>query len=386
MNWEAFIKLIQENTSQTYFFANTQKNNLIGETISALLNTEGGRVIIGYDKINVHLTGFDQLDPWIEEYIDTYFKQTELKFSFLFRSNKKVLIIEIEPSSVPIPFKLKFFRVSPDNQIEEYMPDHTKRNHQTIFEETVEKTSIQTSIQEPIIPEQQPIAENIQQYSLSNHIETTETTPTIAPIKQEITQESTFQPEPITEPSINNSSEFAPKTNTIQAEPIATPIEESPVQVTPQEPIIDTSNLNKRQKNALNHIKKTGSIKNKTYRKLFGVSHKTAHIELAEMVQLNMIQSSGSGRSTCYILKQAEQTNNHSENTGISQLKFNLIESYIQQHTIITETIYAEQFNVDLAKAIEELEVLCNMNILEQTTYNNETCYRKASKQLSVSN
>ena len=104
------------------------------------------------------------------------------------------------------------------------------------------------------------------------------------------------------------------------------------------------------------------------------------------MVQLNMIQSSGSGRSTCYILKQAEQTNNHSENTGISQLKFNLIESYIQQHTIITETIYAEQFNVDLAKAIEELEVLCNMNILEQTTYNNETCYRKASKQLSVSN
>ena len=60
--------------------------------------------------------------------------------------------------------------------------------------------------------------------------------------------------------------------------------------------------LNKRQRKALKYLKKNNSIKNKIYRKIGEVSHKTAHIELTEMLQYGLIRSQGSGRSTHYVL------------------------------------------------------------------------------------
>ena len=60
--------------------------------------------------------------------------------------------------------------------------------------------------------------------------------------------------------------------------------------------------LNKRQKKALKYLKENKSIRNKVYRKIGDVSHKTAHIELTEMLQYGLIRSQGSGRSTHYIL------------------------------------------------------------------------------------
>ena len=60
--------------------------------------------------------------------------------------------------------------------------------------------------------------------------------------------------------------------------------------------------LNKRQRKALKYLKKNNSIKNKIYRKIGEVSHKTAHIELTEMLHYGLIRSQGSGRSTHYVL------------------------------------------------------------------------------------
>ena len=62
-----------------------------------------------------------------------------------------------------------------------------------------------------------------------------------------------------------------------------------------------------RQKKALEYIKIEKSIKNKIFRQLFDVSHKTAHIELVDMVGKQLIKSQGSGRSTCYVLNTAQQ-------------------------------------------------------------------------------
>jgi predicted HTH transcriptional regulator len=59
--------------------------------------------------------------------------------------------------------------------------------------------------------------------------------------------------------------------------------------------------LNKRQSEALEYVKIEGSIKNREYRDLFSVSHKTAHLELVDMVERGLINSSGQGRSTHYI-------------------------------------------------------------------------------------
>ena len=61
-------------------------------------------------------------------------------------------------------------------------------------------------------------------------------------------------------------------------------------------------NLNKRQKRALQLISEHGSITNREYREAFGVSHKTAHIEMTLLADKKIVLTQGSGRSTCYIL------------------------------------------------------------------------------------
>ncbi|MFA5928178.1 MAG: proline--tRNA ligase [Candidatus Margulisiibacteriota bacterium] len=61
-------------------------------------------------------------------------------------------------------------------------------------------------------------------------------------------------------------------------------------------------NINARQKKAMSYVHERSVITNREYRDLFGVSHKTAHIELTDMVNQAMLKVTGSGRSTGYIL------------------------------------------------------------------------------------
>ena len=60
--------------------------------------------------------------------------------------------------------------------------------------------------------------------------------------------------------------------------------------------------LNKRQLRALLHIQEHGNITNREYREAFGVSHKTAHIELTMLADKKIVKSEGLGRSTRYVL------------------------------------------------------------------------------------
>ncbi|MBU0501668.1 MAG: RNA-binding domain-containing protein [bacterium] len=66
--------------------------------------------------------------------------------------------------------------------------------------------------------------------------------------------------------------------------------------------------LNKRQLRAMQIMAEHGSISNRDFRDAFGVSHKTAHIELTILVDKRLAISEGAGRSTRYILtKQPEE-------------------------------------------------------------------------------
>lgn len=62
--------------------------------------------------------------------------------------------------------------------------------------------------------------------------------------------------------------------------------------------------INPRQKKALNFITDNVSISNKQYRELSDVSHKTAHVELTELVEKGVLRVEGQGRSTAYVLAQ----------------------------------------------------------------------------------
>jgi ATP-dependent DNA helicase RecG len=59
--------------------------------------------------------------------------------------------------------------------------------------------------------------------------------------------------------------------------------------------------MNTRQKKALNYLTQNGTITNREFRELFGVSHKTAHIELTNLVGKGILTIQGAGRSTSYI-------------------------------------------------------------------------------------
>lgn len=59
--------------------------------------------------------------------------------------------------------------------------------------------------------------------------------------------------------------------------------------------------LNKRQRQALDYIRKEGQISNKEYRMLFDASQKVAFLELNKMVERELLETRGSGRSVVYV-------------------------------------------------------------------------------------
>jgi len=58
--------------------------------------------------------------------------------------------------------------------------------------------------------------------------------------------------------------------------------------------------LNERQKKAIEFVRKMGKITNSDYRNLCNVGLDTAHRDLRELVERNILMRDGSGRSTYY--------------------------------------------------------------------------------------
>ena len=139
---------------------------------------------------------------------------------------------------------------------------------------------------------------------------------------------------PIQQPMINQPTE--PAVITAPTQPLPT-IEKTSELLDTQDPVPTVSSIledidaitaspeltentltefNDRQRSAIDYVKQQGSIKNKQYRKLFNVSHKTAHIELAGVGSKKQFKISGSGRSTCYKHIDAEvETESIQQNT-----------------------------------------------------------------------
>jgi len=61
--------------------------------------------------------------------------------------------------------------------------------------------------------------------------------------------------------------------------------------------------LNERQRKALQHTFSKGFITNRIYREINEVSHKTAHLDLDDLIQKGLLITMGKGRSTKYIPK-----------------------------------------------------------------------------------
>ena len=126
---------------------------------------------------------------------------------------------------------------------------------------------------------------------------------------------------------------------------------------------IDIQNdLNARQEKALHFISKQGSIKNKQYRKLFNVSHKTAHLELAELVQKQKVIIVGSGRSTCYRLpNQGPPSEPLSTNDAV--IPRHLLKAFLEQ------TLTLQKARMPMSSIWTLPKPLTNFNIIATKAY-----------------
>ena len=61
--------------------------------------------------------------------------------------------------------------------------------------------------------------------------------------------------------------------------------------------------INERQIKAILYIRERGSISNREYREMFGVSNKTAYLEIMDLVKRGLLVKRGAGRSSIYVLK-----------------------------------------------------------------------------------
>jgi predicted HTH transcriptional regulator len=123
MNWQAFISLIQSDAPDTYFVPTTRHTDKLGRIVSALFNTKGGTIVIGYDRINSHLTGYMEADPWIHEFVANHFgSDAGVSVAFLFRSNKKIAIVSIALSPNNQAFEGVFYCVDDANKISPFIP------------------------------------------------------------------------------------------------------------------------------------------------------------------------------------------------------------------------------------------------------------------------
>ena len=343
MNWQSFISLIQNKSDSTFFLSSTRQERTIGQILCGLLNTAGGQLIIGYDKVNVHLTGYEQTDQWIDQFLDDHFKNAIISSTFLFRSNKKILILDIEKSQMELTFSGKYYKLH-EGKIVEYTP---------IIQQAIQ-SNIPQQIPNQIITQSMP--QQLTNEKSFEYEKSTSTTFSQNQVEQGV--------ENVNTENLNQNKTSDILTNNLEKE--------------------EPYSFNTRQMKAIDFITKQGSIKNKQYRKLFSVSHKTAHIELAELVQQNKLMIVGSGRSTCYRLPSS--TNNIKKVSSISVkeavIPRSLIDSFLASNSQITESMYADEFNMDLAQAINELQFYCEEGFLEKTLINNDVCYVKA-KQLS---
>jgi ATP-dependent DNA helicase RecG len=61
--------------------------------------------------------------------------------------------------------------------------------------------------------------------------------------------------------------------------------------------------LNERQVKAVRYAREHGSITNRQYRQIAGVSDEAARLDLKQLVELGIFRLQGKGRSTAYVLK-----------------------------------------------------------------------------------
>ena len=222
IKWSDLILLINEKEAYNVkFFSSIESLESICKLITAYSNLEGGKIIIGFDSLNLHIKGVEISKEDFTSYLDKNIRpKVNLILNTIEKNNKLIFCLKIKRNAQrPCFYKNLCYVIDPKSSsprlaILENKLQKVKESNNDVFPEIVQ--------------------ENIQKIRSRK------------------------------------------------------------------------KDLNKRQLHALNFLRKKEEIKNKTYRDICKVSHKTAHLELIDLVSKGYIEQIGSGRSTKYILVKKE--------------------------------------------------------------------------------
>ena len=272
MNWQDILKYMNKgNTIDSKFFTRVLNTADLGQALVAMSNTKGGIIFIGIDVKNYHLVGTTIDRDWVNEHImPKCHPKPELDMSFFQKNDKVIAIIKI---------------------VQNYEKPYYYDNRCYVME--TDKTQY-TLIEKTPVDE---IGDDSESDVVSSHVNTED----ISKITDDLI-DLNEDSHGIDQVDVDDIS-ISKLTGGVCAQDTKTDLVAH--QLPDENFSIDSNSdasLNERQKNALKFIKREKTIKNKQYRLLFNVSHKTAHLELVDMVSKQFIQSQGSGRSTCYIL------------------------------------------------------------------------------------
>ncbi|RAP32410.1 hypothetical protein DID76_00370 [Candidatus Marinamargulisbacteria bacterium SCGC AG-414-C22] len=268
MDWNYVLKFLQQgNKFNIKFIGHVKSADELGSIICAMSNTKGGHIFVGMDAKNYHLKGTNIDRAWIEDIVKRYcHPKPELDVHFIQKNDKVICVIQLKSChQKPYYYKNKCYVMDMTNQKfavleKEVIVDHSSGDEEqnTATDEVIDQQELQ-SITSELVDLTQP--------------------------------EPPITAEPLTDITIdllNTSNETSPSSNSKSSDS-------------------EDVNLNERQELAIKYLEEENFIKNKTYRQLFDVSHKTAHLELVDLVDKNLISSKGSGRSTCYVLNDNKQ-------------------------------------------------------------------------------
>jgi predicted HTH transcriptional regulator len=323
MDWQKFLSYVNIGESkQLKFLGDVSSTETVGHLLVAMANTNGGKLFIGFDVKNYHFKGTELSREYIQDIIDIHITpKLELTIDFFNRDEKVVMIITLpENTTKPYYFNKMCFTMDDNNkprlallesdEMKEFKKFREEKNDSIHSDNEIEDiTSITTELIDLRENDNEETAALEQSYTspdVSPRVqakpEFTYSRPFNVPRNKEETDDIVATPEKVADESTETLLDHnATESNTADI-PRDEPVIYQQTGFSVNEDI-DPNDLNDRQQRALDFVKREASIRNKMYRQLFSVSHKTAHLELVDLVAKGHIKSQGSGRSTCYVLK-----------------------------------------------------------------------------------
>lgn len=249
MTWDDILTYIRQPESQTMrFFKKDPDPESLLKVMVAMANADGGTILVGLDHKNLHFFGTGITESVLCSMVTQYCRdQFEIGCTTVSRNDKVLLAIHVQESL----YKPVFFR---------------------------DACYVYIGTESQFFIAEDPFAEPTEKRGYTN--------PEGGLSWSEV-------PSQKGQPVISEALSVSPMTDQSRS------VTEAPQQVWSQ-PLFDT--LSDRQRRLLSVLQTSTAVRNQVYREMFGISHKTAHIELTDLVNKGLLVQEGAGRSTRYVL------------------------------------------------------------------------------------